>query len=88
VKRAKIDTPVASRLAEEAALIRAAKTALRAGDREGALARVRAHAERFPEGELRQERIAVEAMATCNEALLPEDSAYRAAVRSSCKIGE
>ena len=82
----KVEAPTpASRLAEEAALIRAAKAALRANDRATALEKVRAHAEQFPDGELKAERIAVEAIATCNAELLPEGSPYRAAVQKECE---
>jgi hypothetical protein len=77
----------ASRLAEEAALLREAKAALRAGDRDAALAKVNAHAKRFPDGELKEERVAVEAMATCNAELLPPKSRYRAAVEAHCRRG-
>ncbi len=54
-----------SSLAEEARLLAKAKTSLRDGDFAGALALADAHAERFPEGLLLEERRVARATALC-----------------------
>lgn len=52
-------------LAEELELIRGAQSALRDGEADRALAAVSAHASRFPDGVLRDERIALAVLALC-----------------------
>lgn len=55
----------AARLAEETALLREAREALAAGDREGALRSLDLHEQRFPAGALLEERMLYRAIAGC-----------------------
>lgn len=57
-----------SSLAEEARILAAARGALRDGDLELVMVQVEAHASRFPNGALRAERWAAEALAACAQA--------------------
>ncbi len=58
--------PVApSELAAEVALLREARARLNSGDPEGALGRLAAHADRFPDGTLAEERDATRVLALC-----------------------
>lgn len=87
----------AARLAEEAALIKAAKKALASGQPEEALERLARHEKRFPAGELRTERRAVQAMALCQAGRVAEgraildaldpDAPYRAGIERACEVG-
>lgn len=85
----------AALLAEEAALIKAAKKAVAGGRFDDALDLVSRHEEKFAAGELRVERRAVKAMALCGagrpregrailDALDPE-APYRAGIERACE---
>ncbi len=90
----------ASSIAEEMRLIGRARKALGAGDNAAAVAIAAEHAQRFPSGQLTQERDAVRVRARCNRgdanargaaekflARWPK-SPYAAQVRGSCKLEE
>jgi hypothetical protein len=59
--------PAAEGVEQELPLIRGAQEALRAGDLDGALRLLDAHARRFPAGALAEERRAAHAIAVCRK---------------------
>jgi len=90
----------AASIEEEMGVIGRANKALRAGDNAAAIGIAAEHAERFPKGQLVQEREAVRVRASCNrgDATARNDaetfltrwpkSPYAAKVRASCKLEE
>lgn len=78
--RAPLPAPAASgdTLAEELALVRAAQSALRSGAPDDALAALSTHATRFPRGVLREERMTLQVLASCDRGDVAGARAMRA----------
>jgi hypothetical protein len=74
-------TADASALAEEARLLAAARSALRRGAHEDALARLAEHARRFPSGQLSEDRLALTARAHCSRGELEQGRRAAAELR-------
>lgn len=84
------DTPPTSDLTEETRLLARARALVRAGSPGDALAPLREHARRFPEGQLTEDRLVLQAQALCesgdNKAGLKKATALRKAFPGSSHL--